>query len=482
MKVRKIFLFVFVLGFTRVALPNGTCEIGIVGGGPAGIYTAYKLAPRYGKAICVFEKEKTLGGRMTDERVSPAENAEWVGTGARRVNVVQKEVLELGKELGIEFQKPEDRTQLIRHKGHWGFTPDDFVVDYPGLIGPLDREPGTNREDEIYELLLAQKEKAAQYPDFKHFVAGVAGANAPDFLRGVSRFHADFDYSVSAANHLEYVADEFATSKINVYPVGGMGRFVVRMGERAVQHGVRLFTSTALRNVAEITGGGYRLDTSGGEFVVKKLILAIPPSGLNYVGGKLVEAVREQPAYRALLPIRIVVINQVWDRPWWDVTAADESGDPKSKIWRAWSSEGCVNHIEIPQEDYLRNAFVTRSVYTDDPACVAHWEKVQKEKGLSGVGAEVVSGLQSLFNFNPRHRVTVPAPVKTTMRLWPAGWYFVRSGTKLTNAEIAQWAVEPLAGRRDLMLVGEAYWPNRPGWSEGAYFSADLLLKQRFAP
>jgi hypothetical protein len=113
--------------------------------------------------------------------------------------------------------------------------------------------------------------------------------------------------------------------------------------------------------------------------------------------------------------------------------------------------------------------------------CVKFWEDLYLNGGIDAVENEVVKGLTLVFD-NPlnRKKITLPKPLKTTMHLWPAGWYFVRAGSQVSNAEIAGWSQEPIPGKKDLMLVGEAYWPNRPGWSEGAYFSVNELLKARF--
>ena len=80
---------------------------------------------------------------------------------------------------------------------------------------------------------------------------------------------------------------------------------------------------------------------------------------------------------------------------------------------------------------------------------------------------------------DPDSTVVIPKPITTTMHSWEGGWYYVRAGSQVSNTDIARWSIEPLPGRKDLMLVGEAYWPNRPGWVDGALRSVNALLEAR---
>src|SRR5437588_9306487 len=63
----------FVLGFavsfvhsSRAA--NVTCDVAIIGGGPGGAHTAYKLTSLHltQGPVCLFEKRDHLGGRVGD--------------------------------------------------------------------------------------------------------------------------------------------------------------------------------------------------------------------------------------------------------------------------------------------------------------------------------------------------------------------------------------------------------------------------------
>src|SRR5437763_256144 len=46
-----------------------------------------------------------------------------------------------------------------------------------------------------------------------------------------------------------------------------------------------------------------------------------------------------------------------------------------------------------------------------------------------------------------------------------------RAGSPFTNAQIASWAILPLANEQ-VSLVGDSYNPQRAGWSDAAYKSS----------
>ena len=116
---------------------------------------------------------------------------------------------------------------------------------------------------------------------------------------------------------------------------------------------------------------------------------------------------------------------------------------------------------------------VTRSVYDDDVACVEFWKNTAK-RSTSAVETEIRRGLEYLFP-----EVDIPEPDKTHVQVWPAGWYWLRGGSRFMNSDIARWAIEPLRGE-NVAMVGDSYNPQRSGWSDAAYKSSINMLNERF--
>jgi hypothetical protein len=122
---------------------------------------------------------------------------------------------------------------------------------------------------------------------------------------------------------------------------------------------------------------------------------------------------------------------------------------------------------------------VTRSVYNDSLDCSNFWEGLAAQ-GTDAVNTEVKRDLEHLFVGNGlTEDVTIPDPVKTHVQVWPAAWHWLRAGAQETNAELYDWAAEPLPGE-EVGLVGEAYNVQRSGWSDGAYKSSINLLNTKY--
>ncbi|HEY0137891.1 MAG TPA: FAD-dependent oxidoreductase, partial [Nannocystis sp.] len=284
------------------SLPRIECEIGIVGGGVAGTYMAYRLTPEYGDKVCVFEKEPELGGRTRDTTLDGKPDSPRVGTGARRIMENQASMFALAEELGVEFEKPEIGTDLINAREHFAYTRDAFLPLYPGVEGPLDEDDATDRETELYELLRHGPERAnaAEYADFRTYIRAVAGEEELEFLRDMSRFRGDFDYPLAVENYFSWLDEEWDTCCTPSYPVGGMSAFIVAMEKRAVAAGGRIFKSEPVLRISR-EDQGYLLRTDAQEVKVQKLIIAAPPDGVDHIEGEVAEQVRERPEYRALL-------------------------------------------------------------------------------------------------------------------------------------------------------------------------------------
>lgn len=464
-------------------LPALDCEVAIVGGGAAGLYTAYRLTPELGDRVCLFEKEPTLGGRIHDVTFDGGDDGPRIGAGARRLMENQADMFALAEELGIEFETPPLGTDLINARGLFGFSRDALLPAYPELQGPFDDDDATDRETELYDVLRLgpERDRAGDYPDYRAYVREVLGPGEYEFLRDMSRFRADFEYPLSPSNYLDMLDEEWNTCCVPSYPIGGMSTFITAMEERTVEQGGRIFKEEPALEISR-DGDGYLVRTAAHAVTAAKVVVAVPPVGLDHIEGDVAAEIRERPEYQGLIPVRVAVINQWWDDAWWQDVRDPMSDAEEPHTWRAWTTDHCLNFIEIPFEPYAADQKVTRSVYTDDLHCIEFWEQLLANQGIDAVEAELLNGLDLLFNngVSAPAMVGIPEPRKTEMTVWPGGWYYTRAGAPASNDEVAAWALEPLPGEPSVMLAGESYWPQRPGWSEGAFKSADALLAAKF--
>lgn len=453
------------------------CTVAVIGGGVGGLHTAFRLAPDLGDKVCLFEKEAELGGRIHDVSLNDDPSAPRVGVGARRVMEGQTVLLNLADELGLTLETPNLTADLVQARGGTAFSKEDLVDLYD--ITP---DPSGDTETALYDQLRSGPERAnvGNYANFEAYVKAVAGDEGYAFLRDMSRFRADFEYELDPAGYLDYLDEEWDVCCTPSYPQGGMSRFVVGMQEQAEADGAQIFTGEPVESISRADGGGYEVVTSAQTVSAEKVVIAVPPLGLDYIDGDVVEEIRAQQAYQDIVGVKVVTITQWWETDWYsEIINPAQSED--NNVWRAWTADHCLNFIEIPQEPYAAAANVTRSVYNDNLACSETWEELAAA-GEEAVVAEVAVGLDLLFNGNgvsSPESVTIPEPLDTHFHVWDAAWYWLGAGASLSNAEQIEWAVEPLPGE-DVGLVGEAYYVQRSGWSDGAYKSSINLLNQKY--
>lgn len=455
-----------------------TCEVAVVGGGAGGLHTAFRLAPELGEGVCLFEKEAVLGGRIHDIPMDETDpQSPKFGTGARRVMEGQTVLEDLAVELGLTLELAPGTTDLINARNLFSFSKEDFVPRYPGLT-PI----GGDTETALYEAMIADPDfsAASSFPDFRGFLRETYGGPATEFLHDMSRFRADFEYSLDARGYLDYLLEEWDVCCDASYPVGGMSAFIDGMADAATADGARIFTSDPVASISR-NGTGYRLVTADHVVTAEKVVIAVPPVALEWITGDVVDDIKAQTEYQDIIGVKVVTITQWWPTAWWSNIVDPGGTAPDNQVWRAWTTENCINFIEIPLDPYSVAQNVTRTVYDDDASCVELWEDLASD-GDAAVEAEIKRMLEHIFDGNgvtTPASVTIPDPVKTHVQIWPAAWHWLRAGAEHTNAQVFAWAADPLDGE-EVGLVGEAYNVNRSGWSDGAYKSSINLLNTRY--
>ncbi|MSP59488.1 MAG: FAD-dependent oxidoreductase [Myxococcales bacterium] len=149
-------LTVFALcGSAESHAANVSCDVAIVGGGPGGVHTAYKLATQHLTAgpVCLFEKNDHLGGRIGDNfKVGFAgkpfvkngvtvANSGQTGTGGYRMYFNQY-TYKLGQELAALGQ-PGQLTFLSQTS----FNNGGVAKASPDLSQGVHREPERRAQD-----------------------------------------------------------------------------------------------------------------------------------------------------------------------------------------------------------------------------------------------------------------------------------------------------------------------------------------------
>jgi hypothetical protein len=458
-----IFILVALLGaesaFAQGAARSISCDVAIVGGGAGGLHTAFRLGPALGNKVCLFEKEEQLGGRILDVSLTPG--GPVFGLGALRIMETQDVVFNLADELQIQYEAVPYKDEWISARGLFAHTSDALLNRYLDVL---------QSEGDLYDTLLstASRQHEDVYPDFRSYVLGTVGAESYHFLTDMSRFRGDYTYPLSARGYLDFLAEEWDVCCTPSYPVGGMSEFIKRMEGLSLGYGVRIYRSEPALKISSGPGKSrYRIVTPNYMVSANRIVIAVDAWGLRKIGGDIAARIHAQAQFQDLTAIKVASIDQWWGTAWW------QNAIPGKDLNRAWTTEHCLNFIEIPSADYAARQKVTRSVYVDRAECVDFWE-ITAARGIPQVEAEIKRGLESLFP-----GVTIPAPLNTAVKIWPNAWYWLRAGSPYTNADIATWAIAPLPGEQ-VSLVGESYNPQRSTWSDGAFKSSINTLNAVF--
>jgi len=475
-------------GPDATTLPVIDCDVAIVGGGAGGSYTAARLAPTLHENVCLFEKNDALGGRLHDIPQNEGMAGSPVfGAGGMRIMEGQQVLFDLATELGITYQTPALTSDFLNARGTWGFAKEDFVNLYAVTAdngGMPDTETKLYKEVGLQNINYNRATEIAMYQDFRSWIVHKVGGDGLAFLHDMSRFRADFEAPIDARSYMDYLDEEWDVCCTPSYPIGGMQQFPKKLGEKAVADGARVFLSEPVEKI-EANGAAYRLTTSKQIVNATKLIIAVPPTGVMKMKGDVIDALKNQPQFQQILPIKVVTIAQWWPTRWW-ANLQNAGADPgEEPLWRAWSTEHCFNLIEMPLQQYAVDQMVTRSVYDDDRNCVDFWESLYNTGGEAAVNAEIKRGMEYMFGTTVSGdrgagTVIVPQPIKTHVQIWEDAWHWLRAGTDYTNAQVFDWATAPLGIDKNISLVGEAYNVNRSGWSDAAYKSAIHLLNTRY--
>ena len=444
----------------------------IIGGGIGGLYTAYKIKQKQSHfSVCIVEKENRLGGRIFDVNHQGKDN--FVAIGGRRINSRHTDVLELSKELGIELQEESSNIEeLYINNGLVSKNPNEFLEKYEL------KSTVKNARDFLYQSLVSseKRQNIKSYDNFKSYAIDVIGKKSFDFLRDTSRFKSDFDYDLNPKSYLDYldeaVHDTFFPGKTH-YAKGGLSSFIRKLNEKLINLGVDIYTDTSCLSIDK--DEFFKTNTDKGIILSEKVILALPPHALNKLQGNVVDEMKNDERFKALLPIPVLVINQWYEKPFWK----DFKVENDNQIWRIITDKNRLNHIEIPQEEYVTSQQnVIRVSYNDNIEHIKFFKELVNKKDGS-LEAEVEKNLKLIFeNETLKCPIKVPKALRTEFKIWDDAWYFIRSGNSISNNDILNFALNPIDDS-NVSLISEAYNLNRLGWSSGAIQMANHYLEKK---
>ncbi len=500
--------------------PTLDCDVAIVGAGPGGLYTAYKLTnPPAGmtvtglsapSGVCVFEKNDRIGGRIRDVQFG-ATATDATGTGAYRMYDNQY-TFELATELGVTVTPPFDFSNLRGVQDppdaaagqYFGYSGDAFK----GLYGQ------TDNDDDMWAKLLcgAQVPKdGTKHPNYAGITGGIANKSTVDYATDVlgaagakyffdqNRFRADFVSDVDAIGYMEYgVIDYYGAGAIR-YPIPGHSALMNKMRSAIEAKGGRIFLSEAVKTVTSKADGSFSVGTAKRSVNAKQVVLAVPRGGVSSLTGDVISTITAAKEFNSVTAAKSMQVTHQWDKQWWkgnlrypnlSKVVGGDLPDASPPILRAdttiTTTNGyCINSIEMPYTSHHDGLKVTRSVYSDNRACVEKNQTLYGSGGAAGEKAlndEILKSLRILFPAIFTNDVNEPKIVKTDVNVHDEAWFYLKKGATangVTNKSVYEWAANPAPGKK-IYLVSDSWYPLGSGWSNAAYIVAIKVLDSHF--
>ena len=507
-----------------VAHNNGNinCDVVIIGGGPGGVHTAFRLATESipnnlginRNNVCLFEKNDYLGGRIEDKPIG--KHGELIATGAMRMPK-EHYTYKLMQELNLPTQDQlEPKTTVLGVKNGYvnnnpTYTNDASTLNVAyGLVDGNGDGLGLTDFEQVDKLAcgaqvvkdtdgtpLYEQSPALYGKSITEYGTDILGQNGMDFLKDVSTFKADFlkaddgDFA-DAVSYMEYIANDYTTGGY-VYAQPGFSVLIKKMADKAENRGVNIYMKEAVKTVNSQNNNGsykYKLLTSKNRVVnAKYVIIAINPgelSNTNNIGGNIINQIRSTPELKIATDghgTATTVSNQ-WNVEWWNKLDKDgvqfmsHPQDPvnvitsSNYIRRGGTTETlgdglCITRSEISNTNHWNAANVTRSLYIDDPQCAVNWYNLYKGSVTQG-NKKLIKYLAILYPrvFDPmqnkefRKKWGTPEIRDTAVTIHPWAWNNLAKGA--WNPPTSTYSNESIAA-----------WSAQPLANEKVYLVSD---------
>jgi hypothetical protein len=401
-------------------------QIGIIGGGIAGLYTAYQLSKK--QIPCtLFESSARLGGRIyTYPHLGQVE------AGAGRFLLSHKYLIRLLKELDLYDKK-------IKIAGHCDYKPSSGSP----LYQVLHYQKKGHIEDLIKRVIHASKKASPERLKKTVFLDFVRQVLTPDES---TLLYDSFGYSTELTIMNAYDAAKMIEnhlSKSNFYILkGGLEQIVTRIVEVLDKSNyVTIRRRCPIENISPLSNGGYRVTSSrvgSADFAV--CICAVP-----------VPILRSWPIFRGIKPVLDTIVCAPLCRIYSVVEGAGARWPHKfstnTDIRYYIPIRGDVAMISYTDNDYARK-----------------WNRIYEEDGTQVLNRELKKELEKTVG------PIKAMPKKTKVFYWECGVGYWGVG-----ADSANFDQEPLSG---LFICGENVSEENQQWIEGALDTAEWVLKK----
>lgn len=448
----------------------------ILGGGVAGLYTAYHILQKSpNSSILILEKENHLGGRIhtfSDKYMT-------VEAGAGRFHEKNILLFELLKELGLvskihkisgsaSFAPIENpgafMNSILDREGMgsqplWGVSSPSMDLLTPIYKLFFDMALGTQNipnAELIFRVIVASKGEPLsklQNISFLHFAKEVLTQEEIDFIAGSFGYYSEL-VIMNAADAI-YLMEQHLTPMNQFYVLnGGLSQIIENLENKLVkQKHIKILTNRAVKNIHfsknEFTIQCENLDTT---YIGETCICAVPNTVLQ--------------KFKIFHPVKHL-LNKIDCQPLCRIYSQFPKGDDgEGEVWFKGLPKLTTNNdlrMVIPIDE---KEGILMSSYTDNKFA-RKWNQLYEKEGEPGVNRRLVSLLKESTGRD------IPLPVKSHVFYWECGVGYWGIGAN--SAIVSESLIHPMKEMK-LFICGEPYSEKNQQWIEGALETSQKLI------
>ena len=443
----------------------------IVGGGIAGLYSAYRLLQLQPETkLLLVEKQAYLGGRIftyTDDTMT-------VEGGAGRFTKRHSLLWRLLKELGLD-------SKAVPISGGFTYIDGSKVSDGSNVSDGHKVYEGP--EKDIAEVVKASTSETLSYlrsVSFLDFAKRVIGSSRAQHI--VDSFGYYSELVIMNAHDAIVLMD--VLERPGFYALaGGLSQIIVELEKRIREYpNVEIWTKTNVQRFS-MSGGGHSKNrrntrqrtTRRKKPHTKKTIQRTSRDGLysfEFSDKRVIysnrcifavpkQALEKLSAFRPVRPLLKQIACGSLCRIY--------SQFPKDKLSPLdvlYEKKYTVNNdlrMIIPID---RKTGVVMISYTDN-RFADEWHAIEKEESIEAVDAKIAGLVRDTLD------ITLPKPLKTKVFYWPCGVGYWKVGAN--SLAVSKRIIQPFSGEK-VYVCGEHYSEKNQQWIEGALETSEVML------
>jgi monoamine oxidase len=397
-------------------------DIVILGGGIAGIYTAYQLTKLYPHlSIILLEQTKLLGGRV--HTIYHAEDMFEAGAG--RFSDTHTNLLDLITELGLDKYK----TQIGSDSSYY----------------PIDHlSPKYSLEMLILNVVARSKFQTREYLQtisFLDYAKTILSNEEANFIKDSFGYYSEL-VIMNAHDAIQLIQKLGPTNTFYVL-TNGLSQILNQMISVVKTRTTRnmFYTNQTVTRIQEIKLNDdtrYKIHTQNKEYTTRIIISALPKQALEKIQ-------YFKPIYPLLNQIKCAPLCRIYckfETPAWFVNLPKIRTNNNLRMMIPWNAEKGTIMLSY-----------TDNKYAD------YWNDLYEKKGMNAVNSSLRKLVQETTG------QTIPEKFETYIYYWKCGVGYWGIGAN--SQEISQKMIQPFPNQL-LFCCGEHFSENNQQWMEGA--------------